>query len=108
MTEHQVHHNKASRSGFPIDTIDKYFAIVCYGIIHEFNGVHKMPKYRIMIVNFCALMSKMIGRFKKKVVTDRTFGSAQMTELFSAEHRTFFHIFVLLDDPHVRGVIIGL
>ena len=39
---------------------------------------------------------------------------AQMTELFSAEHRTFFllhsmpmasfHIFVLLNDPHVRGL----
>ena len=53
------------------------------------------------------------------VVTDRTFSSAEpllcrsarMTELFSAEHRTFFtlhsmpmpsfHIFVLLNDPHV-------
>ena len=43
------------------------------------------------------------------VVIDRTFGSA---ELFSAEHRTFFtatfHIFVLLNDPHVTGVIVGL
>ena len=39
-------------------------------------------------------------------------GSAQMTELFSAEHRTFFtatfHIFVLLNDPHVCSVIIGV
>ena len=45
-------------------------------------------------------------------------GSAQMTELFSAEHRTFFilhsmlmaffPIFVLLNDPHVRSIIIGL
>ena len=60
-------------------------------------------------------------------VTNQTFGSAelvlcssaQMTELFSAEHRTFFfilhsmpmasfHIFILLDDPHGRGVIIDL
>ena len=33
-------------------------------------------------------------------------GSAQMTEFFSAEHRTFFsatfHIFVLLNDSHVH------
>ena len=45
-------------------------------------------------------------------------GSAKMTELFSAERRTFFvihsitmasfHNFVLLNDPHVRDVIIGL
>ena len=45
-------------------------------------------------------------------------GSAQMTELFSAEHRTFFvlhsmpmasfYTFVFLNEPHVRGVIIGL
>ena len=51
----------------------------------------------------------------RTVVTERTFGSAelllcgsaQMTELFSAEHRTFFtatfHIFVLLNDPLVRS-----
>ena len=57
-------------------------------------------------------------------MTERTFssaelllcGSAQMTELFSAEYRTFFfvlhsmpmasfHIFVLLNDPHVRGFL---
>ena len=64
------------------------------------------------------------------VVIDRTFGSAELFGrtstvrfgpndcfLFSAEHRTFFfvlhsmasfHIFILLDDPHVCGVIIGL
>ena len=39
-------------------------------------------------------------------------GSAQTTELFSAEHITFFtatfHIFVLLNDPHVRSIIISL
>ena len=46
-------------------------------------------------------------------------GSAQMTELLSAEHGTFFfvlhlmpmayfHIFALLNDPHVRGLIICL
>ena len=61
------------------------------------------------------------------LVIDRTFGSAelklcglaQMTEFFSAEHRTFFfvlhpmpmaffHIFVLLNEPHLCDVIIGL
>ena len=54
------------------------------------------------------------------VVTDRMLGSAelllrgsaQITELFSAEHRTFFmatfDILVLLNDPHVRSVIIGV
>jgi hypothetical protein len=62
-----------------------------------------------------------------KVVTDQRFGLAelllfglsQMTELFTAEHRTFFfvlqsmpmasfHSFVLLNDPNVHSVIIGL
>ena len=61
------------------------------------------------------------------LVIERTFGSAelllwgsaQMTELFSVEHRTFFpyyiqcqwHPFIFLfflHDPHVQDVIIGL
>ena len=63
------------------------------------------------------------NKYVYNLVTDRTFGSAelllcglaQMTELSSAEHRTFFfilhsmpmasfHIFVLLNDPHVPGL----
>ena len=59
-----------------------------------------------------------------KLVTDQMFGSAelllcgsaQMTELFSAEHRTFFfvsnfmpmasfHILVLLYDPHASSLV---
>ena len=57
-----------------------------------------------------------------QLVTDRTFGSAersvrpncsaelllcgsaQMTELFSAEHRTFFTATFHINDPHVRSV----
>ena len=73
--------------------------------------------FAINLVNFCSIFERVFLCYT--VVTDRTFGSAQMTELFSAEHRTFFfvlhsmpmasfHIFVLLNDPHVWVVIIGL
>ena len=59
----------------------------------------------------------MLNSIRFILVIDQTFssaelllyGSAQMTELFSAEHRTFFtatfHTFVLLNDSHVRSFL---